>query len=303
MSTEAGQILDSVAPQAVAPAVDQSTAPPVEGKDTPQAPPAQVKDDRVSSKLEVLIKREREALRLENLAKQKQLELDSDLKRLEEFGRIKSDPLKAIEFLGFTPEQFAQIQTNNGQIPVDVEVQKLKQEIEKLRSERAQDKTELQLAEERRAKEENERIVTSYKSQIGEYLKENESRYEFITFENQQDLVFEVINEHYARTSKDGEEGEILSIQQAADKVEQHLEDRYNRAKKLNKVQTLWGAIPKETQKELAKQTIKPQTPPPQTRTLTNQLSATPSTPRKTPITDEERVKKAIAYANQLGLR
>lgn len=41
-----------------------------------------------------------------------------------------------------------------------------------------------------------------------------------------EDLIYETIVEHYNTTKQDGDEGEILSVEDAADAVEQYLEEQ-----------------------------------------------------------------------------
>jgi hypothetical protein len=91
--------------------------------------------------------------------------------------------------------------------------------------------------------------------------------------------------------------GKVMSMKEAADKVEEHLEKKEVERKKLSKVQTLWNAVPKGPIKELAKET--PIKKPIQT--LTNQLSASAKVedPNRI-ITDAERVQKAIMYGRSL---
>lgn len=276
-----------------------------------KAPEAPV-PDKVSSKIDILIKREREALARERLAKQKESELEDKLKMVQAFDSVKSDPKKALELLGLSYDQITQAFLNDGQLPPDVQYKKLEEKFDSFKSAQAQADQKRQEEAVQRAKAQEEQAIGSFKSEINQYLDDNKERYELINFEAGQELVYEVIDEHYNRTLKAhmkelaelGEDtnkavGKVLNIQEAADKVELYMEQKYQRAKDLNKTKTLWGAVPQGLVKDAAKaETQKPTLKP---NTLTNNLSAAQSqVPRKTPVSDDERVAKAVAYARSL---
>lgn len=316
--TEAAQILDAKEP------VQEPTQNLGEGAAT-DGPPQPTQDNRVSGKLEILIKREQQALARERQAKEREASLEAKIKaieeregRLNEFELKKKNPKEALSLLGLTYDEITQAQLNDGELPPQVEIKKLREEIEAYKSAQKQEKdheTERALAQAKsQAEAQEQKAIESFKSEIGQYLTDNSARYELIQYEANQDLVYDVVDEYYTRTQAlaqkrfdDGEitqdqvVGKVMTIKEAADKVEEFLEQKYNKSRELSKVKALWGAIPKDIQNKLAKPEInKPnQTPP---KTLTNQLSARPSAPKQTKVlSDQERVQKAIAYAR--GLR
>jgi hypothetical protein len=273
-------------------------------------------DDKISPKLQVLIQREKAAVERERAAKALEAsavargqEIEARLQRLNEFENIKkTNPRKALELLGMSYQDLTQVELNDGEIPPEI---KIKQVEEKFSSFVESQKAERQAQEEAQKQAEakhHESTIAKFKGEIGTHLKENSNRYELIEFEQSQDLVYDVIDEHYNRTYLDavkkaeetGDDvadvrGEVLSISQAADKVEAHLEKKYDKARNLNKVKTLLAprqAIP-SVEKPKAPQRQQP-------TTLNNNLSASPASPRKFPLTDEERVAKAISYAKSL---
>lgn len=303
----------------VAQILDKSTAPdPIqdnmgEGKVTDDLPqPTNKPEERVSGKIEVLIRREQAALVRERQAKEREAALEAKLKAIEErearvneFETKKKNPKEALELLGLSYDDITQAHLNDGELPPQIEIKKLRQEVEEYKrlqkSEKDQEK-EAALAEAKRHAEAQEtKAIDTFKEEINTYITDNSSRYELIRFEGEEQLVYDVIDEHYNRTIDEATGlGKVMLIKEAADKVEEHLEQKEIKRKEVGKVKTLWGAIPKETQDKLAKQEIK-KTQPPQ-RTLTNQLSASAQAPKKPHVmTDEERVQKALAYAR--GLR
>lgn len=304
--SEAAQILDTVKASPEVPKEPMGADVVKDGSPLPAKA-----DDKVSSKIELLIRREQQALARERQAKERETQLEARFKELEsekakitEFESVKKDPKKALGILGLTYDEITQAHLNDGELPPQVEIKRLREELEAYKANQSKEKDfEKEKALEfskKQAEAQEQKAIGEFKGEIGQYLSDNSARYEYISFEDEQDLVFAVIDENYNRTL-DAETGigKVMSIKEAADKVEEFLEKKYIKAKELNKTKALWGAIPKETQKQIAKQENVPQKPPP--RTLTNQLSASASTPRKAPITDAERIQKALAYAR--GLR
>lgn len=289
MSLEAAAIIDQTTP----PAPDLATPTPVEGQ--VGAP----KDEKLASRLEILMRRDQAVVNKERALKAKEQELEAKLARITEFESVKKNPKKALEFLGLDYNELTQSILKDGETTPEIEIKRLREEMEA--SKRSQEaEKERQSQDAKRAAEAQElKAVTDFKSEITTYLNDNSSRYELVSFESQQDLVFEVIDEHYTRTiDPETGAGKVMSIAEAADKVEEYLEKKYLKSKDLNKVKALWGNIPKEAQTQLLKQETKLSQPP---KTLTNQLSASAMKPRPKATTDEERVQRAIAYAK--GLR
>lgn len=286
------QIVSQVAPQPGAP-----------GPQDQQNPPSPGRDERTSQRLESLIRREQAAIARENAAKEREKGLASQLARIEEFEQARGgNSKKALELLGLNYDQLTESMLKDGEIPPSKMIQELQAQIEELKNARNQDKDQAELMQKRQAEEAEQKAIEGFKSQIHQYLTDNKVRYELIDFEGRQDLVFDVIDEHFKRTSdpENNIPGKVMKIEEAADKVELWLEQKYSKANKVNKIQTLWKAVPtqvlenKETDQKQGNKTTQPP------KTLTNNLSATPTQKRTTPISDEERVRRAIAYAQSL---
>lgn len=304
MSTEAVQILEKAAPEVPKENMGDGVT-----KDGPPQPA------KVSGNLDILIRREQAALARERQAKQREAELEARFKAIEEFETSKKDPKKALGLLGLSYDEITQAHLNDGELPPQIEIKKLREEIEEFKKaaakEKDSEKEEALKSQRRQIEIQEQKAVEAFREEIGTYITDNSARYEFINFENEAGLVYEVVDEHYNRTlaqaqkrfeageiTEDQVVGKVMLIKEAADKVEEHLEQKYNKARELTKTKALWGMVPKEAKHELAKDFKKPTQPP---KTLTNQLSATPSALKKGVITDQERIQKAIAYAK--GLR
>jgi len=295
---------EAVAPTQAQPQADNKQAPQVNPQDNQQ-----IKDGRVSNKFQALVQREKQALEVERRAKQTQADLDTRLKAFEErekrvsdFESLKTkDPIKALELLGLSYQDLTQVALNDGSVPPEVQVRKVEEKLDTfLKSQEAAEKERAESAQ-RLAKQQEEKVISDFKGEINNHIESNQKDYEFIKFEGLQDIVYEIIDEHYNRTlNPDTGVGEIMNIKDAADKLEKQLEKKYEDAKKLQKFQ----AQPQQLAQKLAQNVAKPQVfkeRPQAVRTLTNQLSATPAAPRTRPLTDQERVAKAVAYAR--GLR
>lgn len=313
-----------------APQNSQTTAAEVLGSTGSQSTPAEAPktstppaDDKVAPKFQALIQREKTAVERERAARAREAAAEARAKDIEareakvrEFETLKqTHPLKALELLGLSYQELTQIALSDGNIPPELHAKRVEEKLDsyvKSQEDRDREASEREKLEEEKR---NTSTITKFKGEIGSYLKQNSERYELMAFENPddqgQDLVYEVIDLHYNQTleaakAKALEEdpeadtseirGEVLTISQASDKVELKLEEKYQKSKTLKKVAAFLA--PRQEKPSVDK----PKLPPRQTpQTLTNQLSASPASQRKTPITDDERIAKAIAYAR--GLR
>ena len=277
-------------------------------------------DDRVSSKLEMLMKREQSAIMRERLAKQKETEIEARIREIEEknkkiteFESVKQNPKKALEVLGLSYDDLTKAILNDGELTPDIQVKKLEDRINE--QEKAFQVEKERLAQEAKAKAEAEyeRRTQAFKSEISQYVKDNAKRYEITLFEGQEEEIYKLIDLNYEKTrdemakqleleGKDPKDasGKVMSIKEAADKIEEYLEKREMDRKKLDKVKAMWGNLPKEVQERVKQEAKKVESQKP-AQTLTNQMSATPTASDvKKPITDEERIRRAVAYAKSL---
>ncbi len=292
MSTEAARVLENV----VAP---QSTP---EKPGTPGAaaapPAAKVEDPQISSKLETLARREQAALHAERAASARLKDIETREAKLKEFESVREGkPLDALKMLGYDYDQITKAKLLDGEVPPEVQVKKLEDKLNSFQeTQKQKEQAEAEQAK-KSAEAQEAKAVSDFKADIKQYLSDNSNRYELIQFEGQEDLVFEVIDEHYTRTlDPQTGIGKVMTKAEAADKVELWLEQKYEKSRSLKKVTALLGLRP-EAPKPAEKQVTQRQPP----RTLNNQLSASPTTPRKSPVTDDERIQRAIAYAK--GLR
>lgn len=304
--TTAAQVLDASG-SSVSPLTQAAPPAPEASKAIPAA------DEKVSGKLQMLIQREKTAVERERAANAKEAAaaareqaLAEREAKIQEFESIKAkNPRRALELLGMSYQDLTQVELSDGEVPADLKVKRVEEKFDSFL--KSQEDAKRQSVEDAQKQQEREtaNTIAKFQTEIGTYLKENVGRYELIEFEQSQSLVYDVIDEHYNRTleaamktaQEAGEDvseirGEIMTIAQAADKVEAHLEKKYDQARNLSKVKVLMAPRPVAPSPADKLKTGIRQTP----KTLNNNLSATPATPRKAPITDDERVAKAIEW-------
>lgn len=267
-------------------------------------PPPQVKeeaqtasevrpDDRSSSKLELLIRREQAAVSRERQAKERSQELQSALDKIKDFEEAKKNPKRALEMLGLSYDELTKSLLSDGEIPPEVEIKKLKDEFNALRESQTEAEQRRLEEEKRKAESQQQQAITNFKDEISQYINDNASRYEITIFDGHIDEVFDLIDTHYERT-KDPETGvgKIMQIAEAADKIEEYYEKRELEKKKLSKLQSLWGAVPPKTLTEAIAKKDPLEKP---TKTLTNNMSATPTKPTERPQSEDQRVRQIVA--------
>lgn len=275
---EAGDILDQTTPETTDPA----------GPST-DALAAAPKEESISPKLSILMERERQALNRERMAKTQEERLKERLKKIEDFESVKTDPKKALDMLGLSYDDLTQSILNDGQVSPKLEIQQLRDQIDQLKNQLSQEKSLEAEEKKKEVAEKESKAVTDFKGEIREHIKSQASRYELIDFEQAEDLVFEVIDEHYMRTMDQASGvGKIMSIQDASDKVEQFLEKKYLSAREKNKVKAFWSNMPK-VQEALQK---KPETSQPP-KTLTNNLATRVQTKQTRP-SEDQRVSQIV---------
>lgn len=293
MSTEAGEILDATTASPAAP-IPEATSPGVPENSAQPKPEQQ--DPKLAGRLEILMRREQGILQKEKSLKDLETQIQEKLQLLEKFNKAKEGNAKeALDLLGLDYNQLSESILKDGQIPPEVHIKKLEEKIqgqekrwEEEAKKREQEKLELQ-------KQAESKAVTDFKNEVKTYVTDNKTRYELAHFEygdEIQDIIYDVIDEHYNRTiNPETGSGKVLSLKEAADKVEEFLEKKYVKAKEAEKVKALWGAIPKTAQDTLAKQLqAKSQTP----KTLTNNMSPAPQVKTPRPP-EEERIRGIVA--------
>lgn len=254
------------------------------------AAPAAQQQDNVSrsfaalAKKEKMIVREREAMKAERAA------IAAEKVRIAEieakYSTKPASPREALERYGYDYKTATEFELNDGSPTPEFIARQARDEVQKLREEQAADRQRFAEEAKQAAEQEKAAVIQEFRTEIHAFVDEKPDDYELIKFNGAQDVVYNVINEHYENT------GKLLSITEGANIVEKHLEGM------LEKIQ--------QTKKFTAK--IRPGTPDkpetgfsrqpdakPQTRTLDSTLSATTPSLMKSAQGEADRMKRALA--------
>lgn len=133
--------------------------------------------------------------------------------------RLKKNPLKTLEEMGYTYEDLTKMVLNDGQMSTDMQMRLMREELEndyKSKYEELNNK----LLEKEKAEEEAkyQETLNSFKADINDFVNSSD-KYEFIQAHDAMELVYDVIEQYYE------ENGRILDTAEAADQVEQYLEE------------------------------------------------------------------------------
>lgn len=248
-----------------------ATAPAVtpETKTTPDPKPAEPSKEagEFASKFAALNKREKTLQEREAKVKESEKASKEGTASLETLrGKAKANPLDALKELGLTYEQVTQyILDGKMAPPPDEKYLSLEQKIQKMEDDKKADET-------RAAEAKVAQATAAFKQDIEKFVTSNTEKYGLIGDAKATELVYQVVEQHYAKTKEEGE-ARILSIEEACELVEKHLETEAEK----------WMSFPKIKAK-LGKTSEKaPATPPSPTMkkeaetsvTLTNGDSST----------------------------
>lgn len=250
-------------------------------------------DQDTLKKLNILAKREKEILDMrQELAKQKaELEaaksgLDqeySPLKTMKE--KLAKKDWSALKDIGFDYNGYTQYLLNGEKEPIEQQMQRMREEIRnEIKSEITNKEKEIVERQTQAQKEAEAKNIEKFKTSILDELRQDfeaeEQQFSWLSMQDDpQELVYEVIAEHYAKTTEQGNP-KVLSTKEAAELAENYLEKQYSeKLKKNKKAKTLLEQLyPKEV--------VDPKKLPEKERvsfynTLTNDVVTPPAMPDK----------------------
>jgi len=180
-------------------------------------------EDLFSKRFSALSKREKKLV--EEQAKYKELEDKfSGMSEAKQAG-----VLKLLEYHGISLDDVIAEALGEDNTPEVDPVDKVRQEFEEYK----QAQLDREAEEKRKLEEQNQNSINeaidNHKQAITSHLSQNSDKYELINSQGEQDLVWEVTEAHF------DEYGEVLSIEDASDKVEQYLENKVRELLKLKK--------------------------------------------------------------------
>jgi hypothetical protein len=158
---------------------------------------------------------------------------------------FRRDPLRALEEAGMGYDKLTELALNDGKLTPEMQLSAMREEIEGDYQRRFEE-LENKLAEKEKAEEEAyyDSVQENFQEEIGNFVEQNQEKYELIEASQANDLVFDVIEEHYNET------GNVLNIEEAADAVESYLEEEAHKFMKLKKISARLGVDPQELLQE-----------------------------------------------------
>jgi hypothetical protein len=193
--------------------------------------------------------------------------------------RLRKDPMGTLAELGLGYDKLTELALNDGKLSTDMQMQLMREELEKgYQSKFAE--LEAKLIEKEKAEEESHynQVINNFKNEIETHIQSNTEEYELIAASESQNLVYDVIDEHYQET------GKIMNIKEASDLVEEHLLEEARKFTKLKKLSAAQAEQAKPSTPENGQSPL----------TLSNTHSAQVPLSAEQKLSDEES-KAAIA--------
>lgn len=197
---------------------------------------------------------------------------------------LKADPLKVLKDNGISFEALADSVLAGGKATPSMQIQQLNDKIAGLEKRlEAKDQSETQ--------REQARAVAGFKSEIKSFVDQNKEAYELIAAENQIDLVYQVVDQHYQET------GRIMDVREAAEATEKWLYEQRKPLLSLKKFQSTPNTNPNAAPAATGTEPEKPGQPATTgPTTLTNtQAGNGPPRGQKEKLTHAESVRRAAA--------
>lgn len=149
--------------------------------------------------------------------------------------RLKRDPLGTLKEMNLSYDKLTELALNDGKLDsetaLSIKMEDMTSEMDKKYSEKIK-ALEDQLAErdQKEASAREQKAVNEYKGKIESHITENAADFELISAYQANDLVFDVIEEHYNETSR------VLDISDACKAVEAHLLSEYRKLDSIEKL-------------------------------------------------------------------
>lgn len=198
--------------------------------------------------------------------------------------RLKRNPLKTLEELGFGYEKLTELALNDGKLPAEMQMQLMREELESdYKTKFEQLEAKLNEKETQEQEQKYDAVVNNFKTEIKQLVSSDTEKYELINASESEELVYDIISEHYNETNR------ILPIEEAAQAVENHLLEEFQKYSNLKKLASKGDQAQEPTLEDLR-----------QSPTLSNDLSAQSVNSTDKKLSDEESkamIAKMIKWA------
>tara|TARA_R110001599_G_scaffold645_4_gene2999 strand:- start:1285 stop:2151 length:867 start_codon:yes stop_codon:yes gene_type:complete len=157
---------------------------------------------------------------------QKEIEIPFDV-------QLRQNPLKALESVGLSYDKLTELALNDGKLTPDMQMKLMREELETDYKSKFED-LESRLVEKEKGLEEQryEDIKLGFQNEIESFVNSNGEDFELVQANDAKDVVYDVIEEHYNET------GKILDIKEAAQAVENYLEEEAEKLLQLSKIRS-----------------------------------------------------------------
>jgi len=206
------------------------------------AAPAPVKtseDQAKEVRLAQMVKAKKAQIMRERAIKQERMALTKEKQEIEAFrqaqAQAKLDPDGYLKAGGLTYEELVNYYLNGKKVSPESQVESVKQELERFKQEQEQKEQVMMQRQAQAAAAQATEVINTFKERIGDFVHANPDKYELVNREGEeaQELMFELVEENFKRTKK------VITIEQAADLMEQYLEEKlqgYKDTKKWSKL-------------------------------------------------------------------
>ena len=146
--------------------------------------------------------------------------------------QFKQNPLAVLKHYGISFDDMIAASLGEDLPPPtnESQIEMLRAEIEGFKTSQIEKEEGIRRAEEDAYQNSIDEAILSHQSKIIDHLSQNVAKYELIGLQGEQDLVWEVTEAHY-----EAHDGEILTPEQASDKVEAYLEKKVRDAMNLKR--------------------------------------------------------------------
>lgn len=253
------------------------------------APEVKKEEDLFSKRFAALSKKEKALRQRESSVNARMAELEARLKGMEPKveapkpiipieRRLRENPLDTLKELGLSYEKLTELALNDGKVSMEDRIELMKEEMEnRHKSEIESIRNELLEKDKQNEEQKYKEIVQNFMVDLTGFVNDIPD-YELIRANDAVDLVYEVIEQHHAKS------GKILSNKEAADHVESHL---LQEAQKFLKLKKLGYKEPQVAEKKPVSQNAAP--------TLSNSNATTLSNKVGVEIKSDYELKKLAA--------
>jgi len=172
------------------------------------------KDNKSSSKLAALHKRDKELFQREQALKER----EAHYQKMEAtLNAMKEDPAHLLEAAGFKDlnELLERFADDGGRLsPERRQLKELQKKLESFEAEKSQLAARQQ---EETVSRQRQQAIDNVNGEIVQFLKTNEIKYPLLSMDGSKDLVFKKLQDHYRKTEEETGSGQALTLEKAAE--------------------------------------------------------------------------------------